>query len=299
MRHPTRSSTATMLLRHALGDRRNRPSSGIAWYQSRESWASASEWISIRERDEAELLRPRVVRGRCDFCSTRSTFAVDTARPANLRESLACRRCKLINRVRLLYRAMVESDATPAAGPFYLLERFSELHARLEARFGRFTASEYVPDAGTSGAVASIHRQSVVHQDLHETSFENSSFASVVHAEVLEHVADYKTAIGELFRILRPGGVTVFTVPFMETQASHLFRAVVDPEGRIRHVLSPEVHGNPIDPGGSLVFQIFGWDLLGDVRAAGFETCEAGFLSDTASAITNGVVFRARKGGSR
>lgn len=289
-------ASRTLLLRRALGDRLNPAPRNISWYTSEEAWLRALDWPGIRERDESELLRRRVVRGRCDFCSTTSIFAVDTAGEANLRESLACRQCKLINRVRLLYRAMLESNATPDAGPFYLLEHLSELHARLEERFGRFTASEYLPDAGDSGSVTALHGRHVVHQDLQRTSFGDDSFATVVHAEVLEHVPNHRTAMRELFRILRPGGVTVFTVPFMETRSLHLVRAVVDDRGRIHHLLPPEIHGNPIDSDGSLAFQIFGWEILDDLRDAGFQACEAGFLSDTRSAVTNGVVFPREEG---
>jgi hypothetical protein len=44
--------------------------------------------------------------------------------------------------------------------------------------------------------------------------------------------------------------------------------------------MEPEIHGNPVDETGSLVFQTFGWQLLDDLREAGFETSRVGFLAD-------------------
>jgi SAM-dependent methyltransferase len=274
-----------------LGKRTSR----ISWHEDQASW-DASMWAFVRQQDEEDLQRQPIVRAWCDFCSARSVFGSGLDGGTNLRESLECAKCGLINRLRLLYSAMVETNATPIAGPFYLLEQLSAFCTRLETRFGRFTASEYVPDAGPSGTIADVGGFSVTHQDIMSTSFDDDSFVTIVHAEVLEHVSDHQAALAEIFRILRPGGVTLFTVPFMETRASNLLRAVLDHDGDVRHVLPPEVHGNPIDSSGSLVFQIFGWELLDELRAAGFSRCEAGFISDPRRAITNGVVFRARNG---
>jgi SAM-dependent methyltransferase len=133
----------------------------------------------------------------------------------------------------------------------------------------------------------------VVHQDLRETSHALGSFDLIVHAEVLEHVPDHSRALAEIYRVLVPGGWTIFTAPFIEARDSNLVRAAVEPGGVVHHLLEPEIHGNPLDPEGSLVFQTFGWELLEDLRAAGLERAEVGFLSDPRRAITNGVVFRA------
>jgi hypothetical protein len=38
--------------------------------------------------------------------------------------------------------------------------------------------------------------------------------------------------------------------------------------------MEPEYHGNPLDPQGSLVFSIPGWDILDAARASGFAVAE-------------------------
>lgn len=44
--------------------------------------------------------------------------------------------------------------------------------------------------------------------------FAGGTFDTVLATEVLEHVADAEVAAGEIFRVLRPGGHTIITVPF-------------------------------------------------------------------------------------
>ncbi len=52
-------------------------------------------------------------------------------------------------------------------------------------------------------------RQSRVEQ----LEFEDQSFDVVVSCDVLEHVAEHETAMAEMARVLRPGGICVLTVP--------------------------------------------------------------------------------------
>jgi ubiquinone/menaquinone biosynthesis C-methylase UbiE len=44
-------------------------------------------------------------------------------------------------------------------------------------------------------------------------SYEDNSFDTVVAFDVLEHVEDDQQAISEIFRVLKPGGFFIFTVP--------------------------------------------------------------------------------------
>ncbi len=49
--------------------------------------------------------------------------------------------------------------------------------------------------------------------DITHLPFKDQSFDLVVCSEVLEHIADDKTAIQECFRVLKPGGYLVISVP--------------------------------------------------------------------------------------
>jgi SAM-dependent methyltransferase len=66
--------------------------------------------------------------------------------------------------------------------------------------------------------------------------FDDASFDRIIAAEVLEHVLDDRAAIGELARVLRPGGTIAVTVPAWLAE-------------RVCWALSEEYHA-PFVPGG-------------------------------------------------
>lgn len=118
-------------------------------------------------------------------------------------------------------------------------------------------------------------------------SFNSNIFDVVVHTDVLEHVADYREALNETFRITAHGGATIFTVPFLQQNENLEIRARLSESGEIIHHLPPVFHGNPIDPTGSLVYQTFGWSLLNELRAAGFRKALIGVLTDSRLGFTS------------
>ena len=47
-------------------------------------------------------------------------------------------------------------------------------------------------------------------------------------------------------------------------------RARMRSDNTIEHIETPEYHGDPLDPQGCLCFYHFGWELIGDLKTAGF-----------------------------
>ena len=137
------------------------------------------------------------------------------------------------------------------------------------------------------GSARSSRDIPVVHQDLTATSYSTGGFDAVVHAEVLEHVPDWRAMLAETARLTAPGGVTVFTAPFRAHAEETLIRATVDAEGTTTHLLEPEIHGAPLSPEGVLVYQVPGWDLLDELRHAGFRHPEVGWLYDPDLGLTS------------
>ena len=257
----------------------------------------------LRADQEARIAGRRTMRGDCDVCRQRSVFSVrggqPPAEPVNLREGLICRRCGLNNRMRLMYHAIRELREAHDGrlGPIYIAEELTPFYEALVQQFTDVTGSEYLPSGGVSGSVVEFNGRQIHQQDLRQLSFDDNSFDLVVHAEILEHVPAHQRALAEIHRVLAPGGEMLFTAPFMPARETNLLRASISIEGEIVHHLAPEMHGDPLDPAGVLVFQTFGWELLDELRGAGFDHAWVGFLDAADLGITSGVLFRARKRG--
>jgi len=58
-----------------------------------------------------------------------------------------------------------------------------------------------------------LPNQRIVEGDIEAMPFEDGSFATVICTEVLEHVPYPLTALGEIRRVLQPGGVLIGSVP--------------------------------------------------------------------------------------
>jgi hypothetical protein len=83
-------------------------------------------------------------------------------------------------------------------------------------------------------------------------------------------VPDLHAALGEIHRVLAPGGRHVFTVPVLPTTDETFSRAVVLPDGTIQDRAARICH-----PGGDWgypVFTEFGADLPELLERAGFQT---------------------------
>ena len=85
------------------------------------------------------------------------------------------------------------------------------------------------------------------HEDVERLSFAGASFDLVVSNDVLEHVAEPAAALGELYRVLRPGGELIFSVPFWIDREATVRRAE-RAGGEVRHLLPPAYHGDPLRP---------------------------------------------------
>jgi SAM-dependent methyltransferase len=96
----------------------------------------------------------------------------------------------------------------------------------------------------------SAHKGSIF-IDLQDIDLADQSLDVVMTAHVLEHVPDYKRALGELHRVLRPGGKVFINVPVVAAATS------VPTE--------PEYHQD-----NTLVHWRFGFDLADEMRSAGF-----------------------------
>lgn len=196
----------------------------------------------------------------------------------NWRERIECPVCRMNNRNRLVAALLQQTlQEAPSPAAVYFMEQVTPIFKWSRERFASHTliGSEYLGHQYHSGDMVKGLR----HEDAMALSFADASLDIVLSNDVFEHVPDPWVALTECYRVLRPGGTLLFTVPFDPSAPMSLLRARLD-SGEVLHMLPPVYHGNPVSEEGSLVFTDFGCDLLDRLRKHGFSTAHAEFYLD-------------------
>lgn len=202
---------------------------------------------------------------------------------ANLRETLSHQ--GVISRQRavlLVVRQLIEQGELPAWNALrcYLSEAVTPFAKRLAQEIPRLRCSEYLPEPD--------HwlRGQVPHRDLRRIGLPPATFHAVICNEVLEHVEELAPSLQGMAEVLTLGGHLIATVPFLYGQQEHLVKAIWRGEGLEPEVIGePDYHGNPVDDAGSLVYRYPGWQLLDDLRQAGFRDAAIHAISSTAYGV--------------
>ena len=236
--------------------------------------------------------------GICPVCGEHSTFSGFTE---NLRESGACAHCGSSNRQRQMALMIRQRCHLAPLGPIwfprsyavYNAESNGALHHRLAMSAG-YVCSEYFGDGHRGGEIVN----GVRHEDLQRLSFADDSMDLVLSSDVLEHMPDPYAAHREIYRVLKPGGRHIFTVPFYPLAEKDDVRAVWE-NGEIRYLAEKLYHGDPVRPGeGVLVWTIFGTEMMRKLEDLGF-VARAWNLYEPSSGIVGNcnTIFEAVKPG--
>ncbi len=191
------------------------------------------------------------------FCCTCDNTTRFTSAHEWFRDHLLCEFCGSIPRERALMHVVEtlfpnwreldihESSPTPRGASI----KFSKAAGYL--------ASQYFPELELGARAPG----GILNQDLEHQTFGDEIFDLVITQDVMEHIFDIDLAFMEISRTLKPGGAHVFTTPLVNKAAPTEQRARRETDSSITYLAEPEFHGNPVDPGGSLVTWQFGFDL--------------------------------------
>jgi SAM-dependent methyltransferase len=212
----------------------------------------------------------------CTVCGSTETFEFFGGSP---RESFNCPKCKSS----LRYREQAKSIVSLYGNNRYA--SFSELV--LDPNFKRLNIFE----PGVTGPFRKYFndfdnyhqsfywedlqlgksRDGIQNQDLMNLTYEDDTFDLIITSDIFEHVRKPFLGFEEIYRVLQPGGIHVFSIP-----AHHPMRKKthfrVDTSGpEDIHIDPPNYHGDG-KGGKSLVYVDYGLDFINHLNDIGFNT---------------------------
>ncbi len=213
---------------------------------------------------------------KCNICGGKTHF--DLTRPIdNLRETEVCRQCHAIMRnmdvaqVLLLKASLALTTSLREAG--IILGQMNILELAHGGAIGGvlldvpgYQSSEYFDDVEPGACSAAGIRC----EDVQALTFPENHFDFVISQDVFEHVPDIKQGFSEIWRVLKPGGYHVFTIPYHRNTPHSVVRAAMV-GSEIKHILEPAYHGDPVRSEGALVFTDFGQDIRVILTGLGFD----------------------------
>jgi SAM-dependent methyltransferase len=221
--------------------------------------------------------------GTCVVCGAKAIFVLES--PELHRETMTCPHCNSSNRTRQLARGMLKvlgqrgfSSDTIARLAAELPEHQDVLVYDTDSRnsisrflrpLSGYTTSDYLPGVAPGTVLGERHSC----QDLSALTLGNGSCDLVLTSDVFEHVRLYRRSFDEIFRVLKPGGALIFTVPFDPDSDRHVtFVDVEDPSdaSRDRCVREKVFHGDPLQGSGALLYRIYGRQIFDELEEAGF-----------------------------
>ena len=262
----------------------------------------------------AVLANKPFLEGLCNVCGRRARFFRDA--PELDRESLTCEHCRTTSRYRSIARGVlraIEARTGIAAGavadlpetapgvafriydtqpPFAYDVCAYPIPAMLKrCSWVTVDVSSYRPEAAPGADLG----EGIVNQNLEQLTYPDESFDVVVTSDVMEHVRLDARAHAQIHRVLKPGGVYVFTVPHFRDRHDTLVRVRVHDEGdasRDEFLTEPEYHGDANAPGGQgvLSYRSYGTVLDDELDAIGFDVSYTG-TPDDEHGIRNAELF--------
>ena len=213
----------------------------------------------------------------------------EARRSMSARESMKCIYCGSSYRLRLLARALnhwvfsntersllenITNQELQKSTAIAEINSCGVLHEILR-RFDNLYYSEYQPTKGNG---------KIPHQDIQKLTYKSDIFDVVLTSDVLEHVPDIKKSLAEVYRVLKPSGAYIFTVPLVHGRASTVKASMKG--SKLHHHGEASYHGAGQDD--YLVWHEFGDDFKEMVNEAGFIVHEL-FVSTGKPTDTTGV----------
>lgn len=143
------------------------------------------------------------------------------------------------------------------------------LHFYLK-KYNNYSFSHYFPNIPNG----EFNKNGIKCVDLNNIPFNDNEFDIFITLDVFEHLFTPEIAIKEIYRVLKPGGIYIMTVP-IENEDYKTEKSCHKIDNKIVHITTKksieknvtiEYHGNPIDNSGSVVTHYYGYDIVDMIK---------------------------------
>ena len=170
----------------------------------------------------------------------------------DLREGNFCANCRMSKRVRMLLWSLIRIAANLKNPRVLQLNQVNDLNLP-SLRFESIVQTVFNPQCELGSVINGFSNQ-----DMARLTFEDNRFDLAIHSETLEHLPDFRQALREVERVLKPGGYHVYSIPLLHHRSSRQ-RITRDGEGKDSHLLPLSTHGSEQE---YPVFWEFGGDFI-------------------------------------
>ncbi|KQZ42664.1 hypothetical protein ASD58_23825 [Duganella sp. Root1480D1] len=187
--------------------------------------------------------------GYCHCCRNECVFEIHGTW---LRDQYLCANCLSIPRQRHIqyvldtyFEGWEKKELHESSPSNQLLPRFCT----------SYSCSQYFAGAEVGTLVNGVRCE-----NLEALTFADETFDIFITQDVFEHIFDPERAAREIMRVLKPGGVHVFTAPKHKGLSKSYQRARLLGD-QIEHIKEEVYHGNPVGDGRALVTWDYGDDF--------------------------------------
>jgi len=205
--------------------------------------------------------------GLCSICGHYGEFIRGDIE--STRESFPCQNCRSTLRYRDQAAVIIdqfsngESRCLKGLVESGSLNHLSIYEVALKSPFASYFevlpgyVRSYLWDDCKSGIA---YENGVLCEDLTMLTFKNNTFDLIITSDVMEHISDYESAFSEILRVLRVGGVHIFSIPTEPLIAPFSERRALKIGTKEVYFKTPRYHnsGNGSD---CLTYTDFGSDL--------------------------------------